>query len=78
MRLNRTKVIVLISFKADVQTELDGFIIKTLSARLKEAIEKSNTAIKTKLNGNVVLDSRLLPIHPHDGWKWISHRPRPQ
>ena len=26
-------------------------------------------------NGNVVLGSRLLPFHPHDGWKWICHLP---
>ena len=67
--------------------ELDSFYIKllykhkflkTLSARLKEATEKSKTTIKTKLNGNVVLGSRLLPFHPHDGWKWICHPPRPQ
>ena len=29
-------------------------------------------------NGNVVLGSRLLPFHPHDGWKWICHLPRLQ
>ena len=67
--------------------ELDSFYIKllckhkflkTLSARLKEATEKSKTTIKTKLNGNEVLGSRLLPFHPHDGLKWICHPPRPQ
>ncbi|CAH3136165.1 unnamed protein product [Pocillopora meandrina] len=52
--------------------------LKTLSARLKEATEKSKTTIKTKLNGNQVLGSRLLPFHPQDGLKWICHPPRPQ
>lgn len=52
--------------------------LKTLSARLKEATEKSKTTIKTKLNGNEVLGSRLLPFHPHDDLKWICHPPRPQ
>ena len=52
------------------------YILKPLFTQLKETIEKFKTAVKTKLNGNVVLGSRLVPLNPHDGWKWFYHPPR--
>ncbi|CAH3163719.1 unnamed protein product, partial [Pocillopora meandrina] len=41
-------------------------------------IQMLRTAIKKKFNVNVVLGSRLVLLHHHDGCKWICHLPRLQ
>ena len=53
-----------------------SMLLKTLLSLTKKAIEYSQTAIMKIFNGNVVLGSRLVPLHLHDGWKWICHLPR--
>ena len=42
-------------------------LLKTLLSLTKKAIGYSQTAIKKIFNGNVVLGSRLVPLHLHDG-----------
>ena len=53
-----------------------SMLFKPLLSLTKKAIEYSQTAIMKIFNGNVVLGSRLVPLHLHDGWKWICHLPR--
>ena len=42
-------------------------LLKTLLSLTEKAIGYSQTAIKKIFNGNVVLGSRLVPLHLHDG-----------
>ena len=50
-------------------------VIDNNSSRFVKNKVVLEVAIKKNFDGNVVLASRLVPLHPNDGWKWICHLP---